>query len=497
MSHKDFKFESINDTQAHSASNGFLTLAGSKKGLAKIRSMLHLHNKGMKWKIQNAESVVAYYSRMNLDFLSEEKRNSILLKVSTAQKTIKESYEQMDQKFYDDVEFDGDPAVEVSVGYWWLAENGKELVKNSTIPPVHLKGLRDYQKETIDTLLETTHSSCMLATGLGKSMIIASICVSAVTVGKRVCVVVPTTYLVGQIYKTIRNYVENTKPYGGIYKQLPLGADVLVVTAASAAKFISDYHVVLVDEFHHSTSNTWVNLLASADRATHMYGLTATPFRSDGMDLALHAFLGPVVYKKDTKWGIENKWLKSLSVYMVSVKPTKGDRNIFIPDSYNMQKAYAALVVNAPECFKKILEIVSKSLNSGRKILVLFKTIRAGVLFRDYCKGSVSFNVASEKNRKPIQDFIEGKTSILVSNDRLLSEGVDIPALDMLILVTQNSSNTITAQAVGRILRPVSGFTKDAVVFDVAVEGYTQFTRNQRVRAKAYQEITNNVKVVS
>jgi superfamily II DNA or RNA helicase len=215
------------------------------------------------------------------------------------------------------------------------------------------------------------------------------------------------------------------------------------------------------------------------------------------MDLAIHAFLGPVIYKKTTRWGIDNKWLKPLSVYMVTVTPTRNGSPMFIPRDYNGAKAYAALVVNSPECYQVLLGIVRKALGSGRKILVLFKTVKAGVMFKKYCKGLVEFNVASEKNKKPIQDFIDGKVSILVSNDRLLSEGVDIPSLDMLVLVTQNNSNTITSQAVGRILRPVKGFDKDAVVFDVTVTGYERFSHGQKARARVYAEITDKIKVLT
>lgn len=56
------------------------------------------------------------------------------------------------------------------------------------------------------------------------------------------------------------------------------------------------YGMVIIDECHHCASSTMFDTVSKI-RAKYMYGLTATPKRSDGQEGRLFMLLGPVRYR--------------------------------------------------------------------------------------------------------------------------------------------------------------------------------------------------------
>lgn len=491
------KFESIPGVIAEGTSNPLTLrlLCDDPKKLKEIKKLLTVRNKSAKWKVDKAAEKLAYWEQFDVSVMAPAAAQKVADKIAACKADIETYGPLVLQEFFEEK----DGGLEISAGFWWLGDVKGGVHENMTLKPFFVPGLRDYQVECLTEMYEYKRATGVLATGLGKSKIIASLCCATVKAGRRACVVVPTDYLVGQMYDTIREYIDGVMAYGGLRKKLPLGAKVLVVTAASAAKFITDYHTIIIDESHHSPAATWVELLTAAEVATHVYNLTATAFRTDGMDLAIHAFGGPVVYERDTRWGIQHGWLKPLKAYIATVEAKRVDGSaIILPDKMPATQAYSIMTKNrATLSYAK--KMLKNALDKGRKVIVLFKSVEAGEAFKDVCKPDIRFDVASSKFKKPLDDFRAGKTefAVLVSNDRLVSEGIDIPELDCLISLVQNYGDVTTYQAVGRILRKPLGDTKTAIVIDITTSGYAQFDRAQASRAKVYANITDDVSLVS
>lgn len=487
------KFESIQGVSGYQTTNPLTLLLKSAdpKKIKEIKKLLTVRNKSAAWQVRKAKEKLVYWEAFDQSLMAPEVVQKVIDKIDAQKVIIADNEPLMVQEFYEEVA----NGLEVPAGFWWLPESIENDCHRSTLlKPAFITGLRDYQIECLSEMYKYNRATGMLATGLGKSLIIASICVATVNAGRRACVVVPTEYLVTQMHETISQYVKNVKPFGGQHKSLPLGADVLVVTAASAGKFIGPYHTIVIDESHHSPASTWVELLTSAENATHVYNLTATAFRSDGMDLAIHAFGGPVVYERDTRWGIANGWLKPLKAYVATLQAKRPDGSaINLGDKISATRAYSILTKNE-HVLRFAKDMLKRALAGGRRTIVLFKTVEAGKAFRDICKkDGIIFDVASSKFTKPLADFKAGTVQVLVSNDRLVSEGIDIPDASCLITLVQNNSSVITYQAVGRILRKAPG---DALVIDIGTDGYAQFDRAQNARAVVYSAITDDVSLV-
>ena len=60
------------------------------------------------------------------------------------------------------------------------------------------------------------------------------------------------------------------------------------------------YGMVLVDECHHSASDT-LRFVLQEVHATYVYGVTATPFRGDGLEKINEMLLGSVRFRYSAK----------------------------------------------------------------------------------------------------------------------------------------------------------------------------------------------------
>jgi superfamily II DNA or RNA helicase len=310
---------------------------------------------------------------------------------------------------------------------------------------------------------------------------LTSLAVGAANVGKRCIIVVPSEYLVGQMVDDIKPFWESVTGASG--KRTPkLGSDILVVTANSAKKFIDVYDIVLIDESHKISCDTYQEFIMCADKAECIYTMTATPFRADGLDLILNALGGPVVYEFSVKKGIEEGYLTRPEIHCINIDP-----GFEIGSRKMATTAYSKLIMNA-KVYGAIFSSLEKALASGKNCIVMFKTVKAGDMFKKYCKGKIDFEVANGNYKKPLIDFRDGKTNILVACDKLIGEGISINQADVLFLLTQHTSDVMTYQSIGRVLRLFPGKEK-AIIIDIAVKGYRQFENAREKRIAVYKDI--------
>lgn len=246
---------------------------------------------------------------------------------------------------------------------------------------------------------------------------------------------------------------------------------------------------VVVHNCHHSAASTWFSLLASAINATNVYALSATPYRTDGMDVAIHAWCGPVVVNRTAAWGIEKGWLARPDIYTVQISD--------LP--HVSSKKIGAIAYNKLAHHAKTQEFLLKKIQAGlaagRTIMVIFNTVKAGQAFKKYCKGRLDFDVAHADYRKPFLEYKEGKTNLLVGNVKLFGEGVDVPRTDCIITLCNNSSEIITRQVIGRAMR-ISKNKKDAVILDIWFDNYEPYVKARNNRVKTYLTIVDKIKEI-
>ena len=440
--------------------------------------------------VQNPEMREAAVSKL------EKKIAKAREKIAEIEEQLAELIPQIKEELFTET---GDNTLVVPPGLWYLCEgvNGNAHL-NSDLRPFSLPECRLYQSEALAELYKYNRGTLELATGLGKSKIIQSMALAGVGSKMRVMIVVPSEYLVGQMLREMKALHPNTTAQGG-GRQAELGWDILVTTIQSAQGFADLPDMILLDESHHAPAETWTALLCKATNATHVYSFTATAFRSDGLDLAIHAFAGPVVYSRDVRWGIENKWLTPFAAFSIQIQPkhSTGGRvgqNIFLGDNIASTTAYK-IMTGSYAVMQVVRDRLIAGLEKGRKPIVVFKTVEACKAFRKFCSSVLPMDVASaqegHKSKAPLDKFRRGDANMLLANSGLIAEGIDMPQADVLIQICQNSSDVMTTQMLGRVLR-LAPNKPNAVVIDIHISGYTQFDRAAARRNKIYTDIVGN-----
>lgn len=472
----------------------FLELRGGNR--KEIIDFLTIEDKSVKWSLNRCAKNKKRLEKRLAEFaLAGRPVDDIQDRLTTCLHEIDELKPRLWTEYY---QIDGERLL-VPIGMWWLAERIEgNFHLNQTIKPVYIDGLRDYQKDSIKALMAVRWGAAELATGLGKARLAASLCRSVQLAGKRACVIVPTQDLATQIQKTIAEFCgeENVTAASSIHK-IKLGCDVLVAVAASAKKWIGSYDVIIVDESQHLGATTWTEMIMGAEQATHVWLLSATQYRSDGKDLAIHAFGGPIVISRDVRWGIKNGWLEDFDTYSMELYAKVGSRNIMLGDETIAARAYKTLVQN-PETIRAICQVLKKMSDAGRMTMVMMKTVSAGKAVANMYEKlyGVKHEVASSQYRKPLKQFQRGETQLLISNEKLVGEGIDVQQVDSLIICTQHSAPGMTMQMVGRALRLKKGRDKKKVmVFDVRMLGYNQFVRSAAKRDDLYSWMSGRTPV--
>ncbi|NKB87072.1 MAG: hypothetical protein GKS06_02470 [Acidobacteria bacterium] len=156
--------------------------------------------------------------------------------------------------------------------------------------------LREYQIEALDGLLQRRCAMLVSPTGSGKTVMLAGI---VARLQLSALVLVHTLELLRQARTELAKWlgVEVGVIGGGQH-------DVRDVTVATLQTLVrrdlSDlaprFGVVLVDETHHAPARSCFRVLAELPGA-HRYGVTATPWRKDGLEALMHAAVGPVVHE--------------------------------------------------------------------------------------------------------------------------------------------------------------------------------------------------------
>ena len=259
---------------------------------------------------------------------------------------------------------------------------------------------------------------------------------------------------------------------------------------------------IVVHNCHHSSSESYTQSLMLATRSEHVYGLTATPCRADGLALGVHACCGPVVLEKTTRWCIDSGYLSPVSVNMVSITGI----GLYTQDMLSV-KAYGKLCSH-PKTLSTLAKMVINAKNKGLKTLILFKTEGAGsILAKHLEQYGIVTQAAHSKFRKPLNDFRNTEIDLLISNAPLCGEGVDIPTIDCLIDMTQSASESTTRQILGRGLRLSPG-KKQLLFFSVVLKGYgswgkdsegdkiwrDQFTNFGNFRRTIYSEVCDSIR---
>lgn len=265
---------------------------------------------------------------------------------------------------------------------------------------------------------------------------------------------------------------------------------------------ISDYGMVIVDECHHIPAPSFELVLKSIS-ALHFIGLTATPYRKDGLQSIIHMQCGPTVFTMSENQGQTEITRKAI------IRETSFRMPVDSPLQAPIHEVWSNLIKDDGRN-RQLANDVAMALKDGRFPLVLSDRkdhldlllteiqntcIHVGV----ESKGFILTSDIGKKERKrillEISDTREKKRiPYLLSTGSLIGEGFDLPALSTLILAMPISFKGRLIQYTGRLHRE-SQDKSEALVYDYVDVNLGLGISMFRKRLTAYKKLGYQIDV--
>tara|TARA_Y100000310_G_scaffold208104_1_gene208607 strand:+ start:782 stop:2158 length:1377 start_codon:yes stop_codon:yes gene_type:complete len=322
--------------------------------------------------------------------------------------------------------------------------------------------LRDNQYEPVKKFVENENGIVSLPCGAGKTIVGLK---ALAEIGKPAIVLVHKTFLLNQWRDRAKEFLNEDIGLVGAGQEDWKGRKIVVGMIQSLnnvdkypKEFYEYFGVVISDEVHRLSAPVWEKVVGQFP-ARRRWGLTATPYRTDGLECIFKWHIGGMLFIENEQPLTPQVVQIRTEAYMSSHKYINmwGNRNL------NMGRLISNLVKDEDRMYL-IIKSLKKVIKSGRKLLVLSDRLNS----LDELKKGLSSTGAdikmyvgstSEEDRYSAED-----ADVILATSQMASEGLDIPDLDTLVLVTPKSSLPWLKQAVGRILRDVEGKKKPLII---------------------------------
>ena len=328
--------------------------------------------------------------------------------------------------------------------------------------------LRDYQVSAArrfrEGLLDTGRAQIVMATGLGKTVVMAE-CVAdllrdGLLSGGKVLVLAHTRNLVDQLErhfwyqlpKWVPSHHMDGREEPSFWEGITFAT---FQSATSKLEKLPQFDLVLIDEAHHIGATTFRSTIEALDPPM-LGGVTATPWRGDNYDI--DTLLGPPLVKLGIAEGLQNGFLAEVDYRLLADNVDWGFVQAASRYRYSLSQLNRRLII--PTRDEEAARIIQRAFRTEQR--------RSGIVYSPSATHAQSFSamlrqqgIAAEailsENQSRDRDrfmsrFASGQLDMAVTVD-LFNEGVDVPDVDLIVFMRVTHSRRIFVQQLGRGLR--------------------------------------------
>ena len=350
--------------------------------------------------------------------------------------------------------------------------------------------LKPFQTVAVGEMLKKYFGTLEAATGSGKTVIALAVIADRKQPSLIIC---HTKELQNQWIDRIETFLGIPKNQIGIIgagKKI-IGKRVTVATVQSLYKCAGrvSKHIghVIVDECHRTPSRTFTQAITVFD-CKFMLGLSATPWRRDGLSKLINWHVGGIVHEVDKADLIENG-----HILQVDVKIRETNFDTILNPSTEYSKMLSELTQDQGRNWLIASDVIEEAKTSDGVCLVLSdrkahcETLYQILTNNYHLSAALLTGTVPAKQRQDIVNRLnQGKVKVLVATGQLIGEGFDLPEMQTLFLTTPIKFNGRVIQYLGRVLRPAPGKIK-AKVYDYVDSRVGVLRASARARQAVYR----------
>ena len=358
--------------------------------------------------------------------------------------------------------------------------------------------LYDYQQKAVEEVYWKQYGILQSAAGSGKTQMGIALIAKR---GKRALWLTHTKDLLTQSKQRAEQYMDPSLLGTITEGKVSLGKGITFATVQTMcnldlAQYKDYWDVIIVDECHRvagtPTAVSQFSKVLNSLAARHKYGLSATVHRSDGLIQSTYALLGEVIYTVPTE-AVADKIMK---VGILPIPTGVGiSRECLNTDgTLNYAKMINYLCQSEERTDLIVKHLVQNRWNSSLilsdRLEHLSNIIDALPLpMQEYAvmvSGKMTTKKGKAEREQAIADMRTGKKKYLFATYSLAKEGLDIPCLERLYMVTPQKDYAVITQAIGRIARTFKG-KADPVVYDF-VDDIQYLVKAYKKRCTTYRK---------
>ena len=346
------------------------------------------------------------------------------------------------------------------------------------------RALRDYQENASsrfrEALLDTGRAQVVLATGLGKTVVMAEVVADLYRDGliaeNRALVLAHTRELVDQLHKAFWYQLPSWVPTHQLSEgERPVYWDGItfatIQSVVSLLEELPSFGVILVDEAHHVGADMFRRAIDVLNPPM-LGGVTATPWRGDAFDI--DEILGQPLVKIGIAEGLQQGFLSEVDYRLLADNLDWKFVQEASMHKYSLSQLNRKLII--PTRDEQAARLIKQSFeNEGRHAAILFsptiahaKSMAAMLRRYDIKTESISGDTHPRDRDKLMTRFRAGHVDLIASVD-LFNEGVDVPDVDLIVFMRATHSRRIFVQQLGRGLR-VSAGKESVIVLDFVTD---------------------------
>jgi superfamily II DNA or RNA helicase len=383
---------------------------------------------------------------------------------------------------------------EFPTGLLSLVVNGLEkagwevnVIDNTVVLPhrhilvdsLHGIKLRDYQHEAAETMTNYRRGVAGMATNSGKTEVMAAILWSLYL--PQTVVIVHRKEL---MYQTARRLEKRLGCKVGIYgdgvKSKKNITVAMIQTLARDKKIdFTGNQVVISDECHHLSSNQMMDIMFKIP-GSYRYGFSGTPLKYEVLaDMKLAAATGDILCTTSNAFLVKEGYSAVPKVYVHVVESYDVDEW-----ELDYQSAYDKLIVSGEVRNKLIVKLAKESKGL---VLILVNRIDHGKTLTDLLPNSVfvSGNDEAEYRNSVLDRMRTGDPGVFIATP-IYDEGIDVPAVDTIILAAGGKSHVKLLQRIGRGLRKKEDKENILTVHDFLDDTNMYLLEHSHERADTY-----------